>query len=87
MNPIVKNVLFIGLGMVLMFVILKALSSKTVSTSNTSKDIKAILFSQKFANLARTNEFRELAKMPEFTELLKGLASDQLKTIAQAMFV
>ena len=85
MNENVKMGLFILLGMALMFLILKALSGKIDKSSDTWKYSKAILISQQFANVTRTNEFREIVKMPEFIKLLESVASDQLVTISKSL--
>jgi len=85
MSDKVKIALWILLGMAVMYIILKLLSDRTDLTSNTWKYSKAILVSQQFANLTRTNEFREIVKMPEFVKLLESVASDQLTTISTSL--
>jgi len=86
MNPIVKTVLWVLLGMVLMFIILKLLSSRVVSSNDTWSQIKPIITSQQFYNLTKTNEFKELVKLPEVSKMLKTLAEDQVTEIAQSLF-
>ena len=86
MNDKVKIILWILLGMVLMFVILKLLSHRVVSPDDTWPQIKPIIMSQQFYNLTKTNEFRELAKMPEVSKMLETLANDQVTVLAQSLF-
>jgi hypothetical protein len=85
MSDNVKIALWILAGMALMFIILKALSGGVDKTSDTWKYSKAILMSQQFTNLSRTNEFREIVKMPEFIKMLESVASDQLVTISKSL--
>ena len=85
MSDTTKIVLYVLGGMALMYVILKALSGGVDKTSDTWKYSKAILMSQQFTNLSRTNEFREIVKMPEFIKLLESVATEQLSTISQQL--
>jgi hypothetical protein len=81
-----KSFLLIVIGMVLMYIILKLLSHRTVSTDSTWQQIKPVLTSQQFYNLTKTNEFRELVKMPQVKKVMETLAEDQLTTLAQSLF-
>lgn len=85
MNDKVKIVLWVVLGMAIMFILLKILSKGIDKSSVVWEDSKKILLSVQFYNLTKTNEFRELLKMPETTDLLKNLASEQLTTISQSL--
>jgi len=86
MNPIVKNILFVLLGMVLMYIILKLLSKMPDKSSETSAALTKIALSVQFYNLTKTNEFREIVKMPEFKQFAETLAEDQLRTLSQSLF-
>jgi len=80
-----KVVLWIGLGMLIMFVVLKVLSKSEVTASETTPRLKALLVTQQFANLVRTNEARELVKTQEFKNFTKSLAQDQLIALSKSM--
>jgi hypothetical protein len=72
--------------MISMYIILKLLSHKTVSTDSTWQEIKPILTSPQFYNLTKTNEFREILKMPEAQKAIKTMAEDQVTLLAQSLF-
>ncbi len=80
-----KTILWIVLGAVIMFVLLKVLSKRDTSDSKVSSNFKKLADTQQVRNLVRTNEFRELVKTKEFKDLLFSLADDQLTTISKAM--
>jgi hypothetical protein len=81
-----RTFLLILVGMILMYIILKLLSHKTVSTDSTWQEIKPILTSSQFYNLTKTNEFRELIKMPETKKVIETMANDQVTLLAQSLF-
>jgi len=80
-----KNILFVVLGMFLMYILLKVLSSKGVTSGGTSKAVMTLLKTQQASNLIRTNEFRELVKTPEFKNVVITLADSELKTLSNVM--
>jgi hypothetical protein len=81
-----KTFLLIVVGMILMYIILKLLSHRTVTENATWDEIKPILTSPQFYNLTKTNEFRELIKMPETKKVIKTMAEDQVTLLAQSLF-
>lgn len=80
-----RNILFVVLGMFLMYLILKIISSKALSGSGTSKAAMNVLKTQQAANLIMTNEFRELSRTPEFKFLMKTLAANEINAMTNAM--
>ena len=82
----IKNILYIILGMLIMFVILKLLSSKTLTgTGDTTKALKELAFTGEAYNLIMSNEFRELVKTPEFKKFTKTLAAEQLNILSKTL--
>ena len=82
-----RSFLLIALGMFLMYIVLKILSSKTVDNSQTSQAVINTLKTQQAANLIRTNEFRELVNTPQFKGMVKTLATKELKALSNAMML
>lgn len=81
-----KNVLFIALGMFLMYIILKILSSGLAQpVSATTAQIKALVQTPEVANLLRTNEAREVIKTAEFRSFVGSLAKDQITAISKSL--
>lgn len=81
-----KNLLWVALGMFLMFIILKMLSQRgDRGSSATSQCFIALAKTPQAMNLVRTNEFRELAKSMEFRNLLKTLAADEMNAMANTL--
>jgi len=80
-----RTFLLIALGGVLMFIILKYMSSKTATSSGTVLAFKSLAKTQEVGNLIRTNEFRELIKTSEFKTLMKTLGEDYLVEMAKTM--
>lgn len=80
-----KSILFIVLGMFLMYIILKIMSSKTVESGETSAALKDLAQTGEALNLIRTNEFREVVKTPEFKRFISSLAKDQINTLATSL--
>jgi hypothetical protein len=80
-----KTVLWILLGALIMFVILKVMSKTSSAPSNTSAAFKKLAGTVQVRNLIRTNEFRELIKTQEFKSLALSLADEQLKTLSTAL--
>ena len=81
----IKNILYIVLGMLIMFVILKLLSKTSSGTGNTTAALKQLAFTGEAYNLIMSNEFRELVKTPEFKNFTKTLADDQLKVLSKTL--
>lgn len=79
-----RDLLFIAIGALGMFLIVKILSSGAAS-GNTSKAVTNLIKTQQAVNLAMTNEFRELVKTPQFKMLVKTLAANELKALENAM--
>ena len=75
------------LGMLIMFIILKYLSSKGDTGNSTSTAFKTLIKTQQFSNLVRTNEFRELVKTREFSSMVKTLAEDQLLSLSKTLML
>ena len=73
------------LGMVLMYIILKVMSTGKGESSAISEKFKALIKTQQATNLVRTNEFREIVKTSEFRSLLSVLAEDQLTAISKTL--
>jgi len=80
-----RPILWILLGGLITFVILKIASSKVVNTSGTSTAFKQLAKTQQMSNLVRTNEFRELIKTNQFKDLVKTLAEDQLVAMSKTL--
>ena len=80
-----KYFLFTILGMFLMWLILKIISSNAVENSRTTENFKQLAKTGQAFNLIRTNEFRELAKTTEFRNFVSGLAEDQIKEISKSL--
>lgn len=83
-SEIGKYFLFTLLGMFLMYVILKIMSSKAGSSDSTESFI-ALAKTGQALNLVRTNEFREVVKTPEFRNFVKTLAQEQAAALAGSM--
>lgn len=71
--------------MILMYILLKVMSSKESSTSESWQRIKELLKTQEFNNVMKTNEFRELSKTNEFRSVIATLATDQVSTVAKTL--
>ena len=82
----IKNILYIILGMLIMFVILKLLSSKTITgTGDTTKKLKALAVAPETYNVVMSNEFRELVKTKEFKDFINTLANEQLTILSKTL--
>ena len=81
----IKNILYIVLGMLIMFVILKLLSKTLTGTGDTTKALKQLAFTGEAYNLIMSNEFRELVKTPEFKNFTKTLATEQLNILSKTL--
>jgi len=80
-----RDLLFIAIGALGMFLIVKILSSGAATGGGTSKAVMNLIKTQQAVNLAMTNEFRELVKTPQFKMLVKTLAANELKALENAM--
>jgi 2-phosphoglycerate kinase len=80
-----RPILWILLGALLMFVVLKIVSAKSVSPSGTSAAFKQLAKTQQMTNLIKTNEFRELMRTNQFKDLVKTLAEDQLVAMSKTL--
>ena len=81
-----KSLLWIALGMFLMFIILKMLASRgDRGSSQTSEKFIALAKTPQVMNLVRTNEFREIVKTTEFRSLVKTLAEDEINAISNTL--
>ena len=80
-----RTTLLILAGMILMYIILKYMSSKSVSDSAEWNSIKELMKTQQFNNLVKTNEFRELAKSSEFRNVVGTLAEDQIIQVSKTL--
>jgi hypothetical protein len=79
-----RNILLIILGAVIMFIVLKVLSKKTVKQS-TSSGIKEILLLPETLKLAKTTEFKNLSDTPEFRNYIKTLSQEQIYELAKTL--
>ncbi len=81
-----KNLLWVALGMFLMFIVLKMLSQRgDRGSSATSQYFIALAKTPQAMNLVRTNEFKELVKTMEFRTLIKTLATNELNAISNTL--
>lgn len=81
-----KYLLFTALGMFLMYIILKILSSKTTATKSDAAmaGIRVIKTSE-FINMLKTNEARELIKTPEVRDFVKTLSNDIITSMSRSL--
>ena len=77
--------LWILVGALIMFVLLKIAAKTTGTESGMSTRLRDLLRTQQVANLVRTNEFRELVKTNEFKRFASTLASEQLKELSRTL--
>ena len=81
-----KNLLWVALGMFIMFIVLKMLSQRgDRGSSQTSEKFIALAKTPQAMNLVRTNEFREIVKTIEFRSLVKTLAEDEINAISNTL--
>jgi hypothetical protein len=80
-----KTALYIISGMLLMYVILKIISSKAVEPNLIWNNVKTVLSTQEAKNLVKTNEFRELVKTKPFVNLIGSLAKEQLNDVSKTL--
>jgi hypothetical protein len=80
-----KNLIFVALGMFLMYILLKILSSRTVDSSMTTERLKDLLKTGEVMNLIKTTQFNEVIKTPEFRAFISTLAKDQLTTVSNSL--
>lgn len=80
-----RTFLLILAGMILMYILLKVMSSKEGTTSESWNRIKELMKTQEFNNLIKTNEFREIVKTNEFRGVIGSLATDQISTVSKTL--
>lgn len=80
-----RTALLIFAGMILMYILLKVMSSKEASTSESWIKIKELMKTQEFNNLIKTNEFREIVKTGEFRSVVATLAEDQILSVSKTL--
>jgi len=81
-----KYLLFTALGMFLMYIILKILSSKTTtSKSETALSGIRVLKTQEFINMLKTNEAKELLKTSEVRDFVKTLSNDVITSMSRSL--
>jgi len=81
-----RNLLWVALGMFLMFIVLKMLASRgDRGSSQTSEKFIALAKTPQAMNLVRTNEFRELVKTTQFRNLVKTLAADEINALSNTL--
>jgi hypothetical protein len=80
-----RTVLWILLGALIMYILLRILSKSSTGASQTNTKLFALLRTQQIGNLIRTNEFRELIKTNEFKSFINTLASEQLAAMSGAL--
>jgi hypothetical protein len=79
-----RTILWVFLGMVIMYVLLKVLAGRG-TTSNVTATLTALARTPQVGNLIRTNEFREVIKTQEFLRFANALAQDQLNVVSQTL--
>jgi hypothetical protein len=79
-----KTILWVFLGMIIMYVLLKVLAGRG-ETSNVTTTLTALARTPQVGNLVLTNEFREVIKTQEFRRFAAALAEDQLKVVSQTL--
>lgn len=81
-----RYLLFVALGMFLMYIVLKILSSRTVtSKSETALAGIRVLKTQEFINMLKTNEAKELIKTPEVRDFVKTLSNDVVTSMSKSL--
>lgn len=81
-----KYLLFTALGMFLMYILLKILSSKpTVAKSETALAGIRVLKTQEFINMLKTNEAKELLKTTEVRDFVKTLSNDIITSMSKSL--
>ncbi len=77
-----KTAAYILIGAVLMFVVLKFISTKPIITSSeTSDNFKLLLKTDAGVKLLASDEFSNLLLTKEFKNLLRGISDEYLQTI------
>ena len=79
-----RTILWIVVGMIIMYILLRIASSGTVSNGS-NKKLLSLLGTQQVANLTRTNEFREVVKTNEFKSFIATLAKEQTIAVARVL--
>lgn len=80
-----KQLIFVFLGMFLMYVLLKILSSRVTESSMTTERLKDLVKTPQVNSLIKTNEFSNVIKTPEFSAFLKTLANEQMNAISKTL--
>jgi hypothetical protein len=80
-----RNFLFVLLGALLLFVILKMISGAGKNATPSTEKLRKLAFLPQTENLVKTNEFKELVKTKEFQEFVKTLAEEQAVLLAQSL--
>lgn len=80
-----KNLLFVALGMFLMYIVLKILSNRTIDNSMTTERLKDLVKTPQAVNVVKTNQFMELVKTPEFRRFVSTLANEQMNAVSNAL--
>ena len=81
-----KTFAYILIGAVLMFVILKFLSTKPVVTpTETSNNFKNLMRTNEAILLLSTDQFNNLLLTPEFKKLARGISDEYIRTITKSL--
>ena len=80
-----KNLIFVALGMFLMFLLLKIVSSRVVDSSMTTERLKDLAKTPEATNLIKTTQFNSLIKTPEFRAFVSTLAKEQMNAISNTL--
>jgi len=81
-----KTFAYILIGAVLMFVVLKFLSTKPVVTpSETSENFKKLMSTPEAVILISSDQFANLLLTPEFKKLAKGISDEYIRTITKSI--
>jgi len=80
-----KNLIFVALGMFLMYIVLKIISSRGGGSSMTTERLKDLARTPQAMNVIKTNQFNELTKTPEFRAFISTLAKEQLAAVSNSL--
>lgn len=80
-----KNLIFVALGMFLMYIVLKIISTRGGDSNMTTERLKDLARTPQAMNVIKTNQFNELTKTPEFRAFVSTLAKEQLSAISNSL--
>jgi hypothetical protein len=80
-----KNLLYILLGALILFIVLKMIAGAGKGAMLSTEKLKKLAFTPQTGNLIKTNEFKELVKTKEFQDFVRTLAEEQAVVLAQSL--